>query len=86
MVYKIIIKKQAKKMLISLPKMIRKKMTEKILCLGQNPDDETLDVKPLKGVSFYRLRVGRWRVIFDRQDEVKVIAIEKIKARGDVYK
>lgn len=34
----------------------------------------------------HRLRVGQWRVIFERDDEVKIIAIEKIKPRGDVYK
>jgi len=30
--------------------------------------------------------VAGWRVIFDRQDVVRVIAIEKIKPRGDAYK
>jgi mRNA interferase RelE/StbE len=30
--------------------------------------------------------VGGWRVIYDRDDAVRVIAIEKIKPRGDAYK
>jgi mRNA interferase RelE/StbE len=34
----------------------------------------------------YRLRVGQWCVIFDRNDEVKIIAIEKIKPHGGAYK
>ena len=54
--------------------------------LGENPDNPTLDVKKLTGQPFYRLRVGQWRVIFDRQDDVKIIAIETLKPRGDAYK
>ena len=54
--------------------------------LGRNPDDETLDIKKLEGESYLRLRVGNWRVIFDRQDAVRIIAVEKIKPRGDAYK
>jgi mRNA interferase RelE/StbE len=52
-----------------------------------NPDDGKLDVRKLEGEeALFRLRVGGWRVIFDRQDELKIIAIEKIKPRGDAYK
>jgi mRNA interferase RelE/StbE len=52
-----------------------------------NPNDEKLDVKKLEGMEgLFRLRVGGWRVIFDRQDELKIIAIEKIRPRGDAYK
>ncbi len=73
-------------MLQSLSRTDRIRLTEKIVLLGEDPDDPGLDVKPLEGEPYYRLRVGNWRVIFDRQDEVKIIAIEKIRPRGDVYK
>ena len=33
-----------------------------------------------------RLRVGDSRIIYDRQDALQVIAIEKIKPRGDACK
>jgi mRNA interferase RelE/StbE len=69
-----------------LPREDRTRLAEKIYLLGQNPDDPTLDAKPMVGTSLYRMRVGNWRVIYDRQDAVKIIAIEKIKARGDAYK
>ena len=61
-------------------------MAEKINQLGYNPDDSGLDTKRLTGTPLYRMRVGDWRIIYDRQDAVKVIAIEKIKPRGDAYK
>ena len=86
MPYAITIKRQAQKKLQSLPRNERIRLAEKINQLGQNPDDSGLDTKRLAGTPLYRLRVGDWRVIYDRQDAVKVIALEKIKPRGDAYK
>jgi len=54
--------------------------------LGENPDNPTLDIKPLQGEPYFRLRTGDLRIIFDRDDDVRIIAIEKVKPRGDAYK
>lgn len=42
------------------------------------------DVKKLKGSTSFRLRVGSYRVIFDKNRNV--IYISKIDSRGQVYK
>lgn len=42
------------------------------------------DIKKLQGRSGYRLRIGKYRVIFD--NDGRIILIEKIDNRGDVYK
>lgn len=42
------------------------------------------DVKKLQGTNGYRLRVGDFRVLFDRDGNI--INIEKIENRGQVYK
>lgn len=42
------------------------------------------DVKKLQGQPFYRLRVGTYRVIFDKDGTV--LCILKIENRGQVYK
>ncbi len=86
MEYKLIIRKQAKKKLMALPNSYRLKIAEKIMWLGQNPDDIRLDIKKLSGQPYYRLRVGDWRIIFERDDFIKIISIEALKARGDAYK
>ncbi len=86
MPYTLLIKKQAKKMLQNAPQPDRNRITEKIVLLGANPDHPGLDVKKLQGEPYFRLRIGQWRVIFDRNDVVKIISIERIKSRGDVYK
>ncbi|MDR3490830.1 MAG: type II toxin-antitoxin system RelE/ParE family toxin [Gammaproteobacteria bacterium] len=79
-------KKAGKKVLISLSRPDRNRIAEKIKLLGENPDNPELDIKPLQGQLYYRLRVGDWRIIFDRDDDVKIIAIEKVKPRGGAYK
>ncbi len=69
-----------------MPRPGRFRLAEKIEQLGSNPDSAELDIKKLEGEPYCRLRVGNWRVIFDRLDTIRVIAIEKIKPRGDAYK
>lgn len=86
MPYTLLIHKDADKVLRKMDRPTRFRIAEKIQALGDNPNDPALDIKALTGVDRYRMRVGDWRIIFDRQDAVRVIAIEKIKPRGDVYK
>lgn len=86
MSYTLLIKKQAKKALQSVPQPDRTRITEKIVLLAKDPDNPSLDIKKLQGEPYFRLRVGSWRVIFDKDNEVKIIAIEKIKPRGGAYK
>ncbi len=86
MTYKILIAKQAQKKLQSLPEAQRVRLAERIYWLGQNPSNPVLDIKKLTGRTGYRLRVGDWRILFDKEEEIKIISIEAINARGDVYK
>lgn len=45
------------------------------------------DVKLLRGPErLWRLRVGDWRVIFDRRDAERVIDVLVIKPRGQAYR
>lgn len=44
------------------------------------------DIKKLKGYDLYRLRVGDYRILYSIDGEIKVITIENIDNRGDVYK
>ena len=84
--YEVTMRKQAQKKLASLPEKQRVPISEAIKFLGLNPDDKRLDIKKLVGRTDYRMRVGCWRVIFERDNYLRIISIEKIGARGDVYK
>lgn len=45
---------------------------------------ETHDIKPLTRHQYqYRLRVGRYRVLFDVETEVQVVSIEEVKKRDE---
>ena len=48
------------------------------------PTRPPLDVRPLRGREAYRLRVGNWRVIFDRS--AGRISVKLVASRGGVYK
>jgi mRNA interferase RelE/StbE len=88
MTYAVTIQKQAKKKLLALVAQERNRLAESISVLSSNPDSDLLDVKQMKGVvePRWRMRVGNWRVIYDRDDTLCIIDIERIGARGDVYK
>jgi mRNA interferase RelE/StbE len=49
-------------------------------------DAAGLDIKPLKGRSELRLRVGKYRVLFIEDQEKRVYVVTTIAPRGDVYK
>ena len=70
--------KQAEKFLKQQPQNISKRIREAINDLPMG------DVKKLRGMKGYRLRVGSYRVIFDRDGNV--LYISKIDSRGQVYR
>ena len=69
-----------------LPLKIKTAIVDKLHALAQNPDSGAFDVIPLKGREGFRLRVGRYRVLYTRQEDRLIIEIVKIRPRGDVYK
>lgn len=70
--------KQAVKFLKRLDVPTRKRIVNAINNLPAG------DVKKLQGTEGYRLRVGDFRIIFDKNGDV--LWIEKIENRGQVYK
>lgn len=61
---------------------------EKIHDLAENPDNPNLDLDT--AVLIYRigwrLRVGKYRILYTRYDDVLTIEIVKVRSRGDIYK
>lgn len=79
--YKIIIKKKAKKFIDNLPKNERLRIVKAIELL---PNGE--DIKKLKGHSnLLRLRVGDYRIIYTVDNGELIIYIIDVTNRGEIY-
>ena len=80
--YKIIFEKAAEKFLRKQNKPTQERLLRTIYKLP-----EGTDIKRLQGSSgLYRVRIGDMRVIYRIDDDIKIIWIENIDNRGDVYK
>ncbi|RME35467.1 MAG: type II toxin-antitoxin system RelE/ParE family toxin [Gammaproteobacteria bacterium] len=78
-------KRRALRALAILPRDVAERFHrgfEQIACgRGQN-----LDISPLRGRDGYRLRIGKYRAIYQLTDgRVRVIVLD-VGARGDIYR
>ncbi len=79
--YKIIIKKKAKKFIDKLPKNERLRIANAI---KQLPNGE--DIKKLKGHSdLLRLRVGEYRIIYTVDNGELIVYVIDAGNRGEIY-
>ena len=74
--------KKAKRQLAKVPIKNRVAITDATRTLVNFP--ECKNVKPLKNHIYdFRLRVGRYRVFFDFDGQIKIIAIQEVKKRDE---
>ena len=84
--YKVLLSKQADKKRRKLPLNIRNLIKEKLYIL-ELWKFEILDIKKLQWEeNLYRLRIGKYRVIFEKQDKKLIIFVIDIGSRWDIYK
>jgi mRNA interferase RelE/StbE len=86
--YQVIITRRAQKQLLKLSYLISERIAEQIGLLGNNPDDPSLDVKKLTNdpEAQLRLRVGNYRVKFNRDNEIRIVEIVRVGHRKEIYK
>ena len=80
----VLLKKSVRRRLELIPNPDKERIKRAINTLAYAP--ELLDIKPLKGRDDYRLRVGDWRLILDIDENKKIITVNRLSSRGDVYK
>ena len=77
----------AKKYLKTLTKAERERIEKAVDKLRDGPYNRyDLDIKPLRASNNWRMRVGKYRVIFAIYENEIHISVVKIGTRGDVYK
>jgi len=83
MSYGLFILRSAQKELADLPADIYEKVKSKISALSSNP--RPAGSKKLIGRPGWRIRVGKYRVIYEINDRQKMILILDIGHRRDIY-
>ena len=80
--YKIIFEKAALKFLRKQDRRTHERIIKSIKYLPNG-----VDIKRLQGHhDLYRMRVGNVRILYSIEEVLKIINIENIDSRGDVYK
>ncbi|AHE97273.1 type II toxin-antitoxin system RelE family toxin [Thioalkalivibrio paradoxus] len=71
---------------MKLPTGARQRIQEALRQLVADVDTARLDIKALQGRDGFRLRVGKWRVIYHRDDNAMIILVVDAGSRGDIFK
>ena len=83
--YRVLIKPSAKKELIAIPtKKDRQRIVRKIEALADNPRPPGCE--KLSGYDRYRIRHGRYRIVYGVEDDELIVFVIKIGHRRDVYR
>jgi len=81
--HEIAFSKQSLNQLRKIPTNESKRIRANIAEYAANPKAHAHHVKMLKGRNGFRLRVGKWRVIFDLNGNV--LSVLEIGVRGNIY-
>ncbi|MCU0667235.1 MAG: type II toxin-antitoxin system RelE/ParE family toxin [Patescibacteria group bacterium] len=82
--YEVEFTKSSQKELNKLPKQTVTRILKNIDKLSENP--RAGSVRPMVGISSWRLRVGEYRVVYDIHDGKLTIMIIRIRHRKDIYR
>ena len=82
--YSVFFKESVEKDLRGIPKEDLTRILERIRPLGENPRPP--ECEKLTGQERYRVRQGRYRVVYSIQDEDVTVWVVKVGHRKDVYR
>lgn len=83
--YRIVYRKEVVKVLTKLPNKLARQFMDAFERIAKGQDEE-LDIKKLEGRDGLRLRIGSYRAIYRKLNDVMIIDVLKLSSRGDVYK
>jgi mRNA interferase RelE/StbE len=81
LVYKIEIIRAAQKQIISFPRQAQIEMAQAIDGLANTPRPS--GCKKLRGTDLWRLRIGRYRVVYLIDDEARLVTLVKVALRQE---
>ena len=87
MAWKLLYHPRAVKQLKRLHKKDQKSVLGNLKKLAKSPQDKSLNLTSLAGTKrSFRLRVGKVRLIFEKDNKRRIIYIWRIKYRKDIYR
>ncbi|MDH3474353.1 MAG: type II toxin-antitoxin system RelE/ParE family toxin [Rhodospirillales bacterium] len=84
----IVYKRSAARILRRMDRNTGERILAALERLAEDPQRDDLDVKVLEGTKGLRLRVGKWRVLFEwhhGQEDIELL-VQAIRPRGEAYK
>ncbi|MBO3842689.1 MAG: type II toxin-antitoxin system RelE/ParE family toxin [Candidatus Brockarchaeota archaeon] len=87
MAFKVVLTHQALKSFEKLPPKIKQRVSEALDTLVQTPVPfRSFDVNKLKGYrNTYRIRIGRWRIVYEYDSKTKTIIVHDVLSRERAY-
>jgi mRNA interferase RelE/StbE len=82
--YKIYFRESVEKDFAAIPKSDLKKILRRIRTLAEDP--RPLGCEKLTGQERYRLRQGRFRIVYSIQDKNLTVWVVKVGHRKDIYR
>jgi len=82
--YKVYFKESVEKDFTAIPKKDLVKILRRIKALSENPRPSGCE--KLTGRERYRVRQGRYRIVYSIEDEVLTVWVVKVGHRKDVYR
>ena len=82
--YKLLIKPAAVKELETIPEKDRQRIVYRIQGLAENPRPRGCE--KLSDQDKYRLRQGKYRILYQIHDEEVIVVVVRVAKRGEVYK
>lgn len=83
--YRLVVKESVEKDLKKIPKSLLKNVIKKLTNLGNNPFQYGY-IKLSGSDEFYRIRVGDYRILYSVDTKQKIVIVNYVRHRKDVYK
>lgn len=81
MAYRIEIHRTARKQMVATPRAVQREIARTIDGLASNP--RPVGYRRLRGVELFRIRIGRYRVIYATDDKARKVSVVKIAPRRE---
>jgi len=82
--YKLFFKKSVQKDFDAIPKKDLRRILNRIKALAENP--RPVGCEKLTGQERYRLRQGRYRIVYSIQDDALTVWVVKVAHRKHIYR